>query len=33
LENFKKSFGPEKMMCDMLISRHPIIYTIKKYIR
>lgn len=33
LENFKKSFGPEKIMCDMIISRHPLMYTIKKFIR
>jgi len=31
LEKFKKSFGPEEKMCDMIISWHPIIYNIKKY--
>lgn len=32
LDNFKKSFGPEKKMRDMIISWHPVIYNIKKVI-
>jgi hypothetical protein len=30
--DFKKSFGPEEKMCDMIINWHPIVYTIKRYI-
>jgi hypothetical protein len=33
LQDFKKSFGPEEKMCDMIFSWHPIIYTIKQYMR
>jgi hypothetical protein len=32
LMDFKKSFGPEEKMCDMIINWHPIVYTIKRYI-
>jgi hypothetical protein len=33
LQDFKKSFGPEEKMCDMIFSWHPIIYTLKQYMR
>jgi lipid II:glycine glycyltransferase (peptidoglycan interpeptide bridge formation enzyme) len=33
LQDFKKSFGPEEKMCDMIFSWHPIIYNIKKYFK
>lgn len=29
LQNFKKSFGPEERMCDMIVGWHPVIYNIK----
>jgi hypothetical protein len=32
LQKFKKSFGPEEKMCDMIVSWHPVIYNIKKVI-
>jgi hypothetical protein len=33
LKKFKKSFGPDEKMCDMIINWHPIISSILKYIR
>jgi len=30
LRRFKKSFGPEEKMCDMIIKWHPVIYYTKK---
>jgi hypothetical protein len=32
LQKFKKSFGPEEIMCDMIVNWHPVIYYSKKII-
>ncbi len=33
LQDFKKSFGPEEKMCDMIVNWHPAIHTLRKYLR